>query len=114
MLRISSGILAIVLFSVGGFSYLVQPEYKPVLIGMMVRIGALFGVIWLAFPQLESLKGRVPAILIASVMICIAIAAAKPSAGRVVIMIVTVGVSVGGVLRFLSRIANNDPKRRSK
>ncbi len=81
---------------------------------MMIRIGAMFAVIWLAMPQLESLKGRVPSILIALALICIAIAAAKPNLGRVVIMIVTIGVSVGGVLKWLSSIADNDPQRRSK
>jgi hypothetical protein len=114
MLRIATGIIAIGLLSTGGLLYLVQPEFNPMLVGMMVRIGALFGVIWLAFPQLESLKGRVPAILTAIALICVVVAAAKPSAGRVVILLVTIGVSVAGVLKWLSKIAENDPKRRSK
>lgn len=114
MLRILTGIVAVVLLFAGGGLYLIQPDFNPVLVGMMVRIGALFAVIWLAFPQLESLKGRVPAILVALALICIAVAAAKPSLGRVVVTIVTIAVSVGGVLKWFSKIANNDPQHRSR
>jgi hypothetical protein len=114
MLRISTGIIAFFLLLFGGGLYVFQPEVNPVVPGMMVRIGALFGVIWLAFPQLQSLKGRIPTILIALAMISIAIAAAKPKLGGIVITIVTIGVAVGGVLRWLSRVADNAPKRPSK
>lgn len=111
MIRTATGILALILFFGGAILYASQPE-SDLVAGMMVRIGAMLGVIWLAFPQLESLKGRLPAILIASALICLAVAAAKPSLGRVFIVVVTVAISVGGILKWMSKMADGNPPRK--
>ena len=114
MIRILTGILALLLLVVGALMYVIQPQANPVAVGMMVRIGAMLAVIWLAYPQLESLKGRLPSVLIAGALICLAIAAAKPSLGRVVITVVTVAVSVGGLLKWMSKLTGEDPRRKKK
>ena len=116
MIRTVTGILALILLLGGTFLYAYQPDADPFTIGMMIRIGALLGVIWLAYPQLEMLKGRlkgrVPAILIAAALICLAITAAKPSVGRVLITVVTIAVGVGGALKWMSKIADGQPPKK--
>ena len=112
MIRTATGILALTLLIVGVFLYAFQPNASLVAAGMMVRIGAMLGVTWLAFPQLEALKGRLPGILIALAMICLVVAAAKPRLGAVLVTIVTVAISVGGIMKWMSKMADGDPRRR--
>ena len=112
MIRTAIGILAIFLLLGGAFLYLFQPEANPIVVGMMIRVGAMLGVIWLAFPQLESLKGRLPTILIAVAFVCLAVAAAKPSLGRVLITVVTVAISVGGLMKWMSKMTSGNPPRK--
>ena len=112
MIRIPTGILAVILLLSGAFLHFFQPDANPVAAAMMIRIGALLGVIWLAFPQLEALKGRLPSILIALVFICLAVAAAKPKLGALLATIVTIAISVGAALKWMSKVADNDPKRK--
>jgi hypothetical protein len=112
MIRIFTGILALFLLSAGAILYAFHPNANPLAVGLLIRIGALLGVIWLAYPQLESLKGRLPSALIAVAMICLAVAAARPRLGSLLITIVTIAVSVGATLKWMSKLADNDPKRR--
>ncbi len=112
MIRIATGILALTALLGGAFLYLFQPDANLFVAGMLIRIGAMLGVIWLAFPQLESLRGRMPAILITLGLICLAVAAARPSLARVFITVVTVAFGVGGMLKWMSRMANDSPNRK--
>lgn len=112
MIRIATGILALTLLLAGAFLYLFQPESQPFVEAMLIRVGAVLGVIWLAYPQLESIKGRLPAILVALALICVIILAARPSLGRIVISVVAVAVAVGGVMKWMSKMADDNPRRR--
>ena len=116
MIRTATGILALILLLGGAFFYVFQPDADPFTIGMMVRIGALLGVIWLAYPQLETLKnkldGRVPSILIATVLVCLAIIAARPKLGTVVITVVTIAVGVSGALKWMTKMADGQPPKK--
>jgi hypothetical protein len=116
MIRTATGILALILLLGGTFLYAFQPDADPFTIGMMVRVGALLGAIWLAYPQLEvinhRLKGRVPAILIAALFICLAIIAAKPNLGRVVVTVVTIALGVGGALKWMTKMADGQPPKK--
>lgn len=112
MIRILTGAIALLLFFGGGAMYFFQPDADPMTVGMMVRIGALLGVVWLAFPQLQSLRGRLPTVLIVAAIVCLAVAATRPNLGRVVIAMVTIMVSVGGLMKWMSKLANEQPPRR--
>ena len=108
MIRIIIGILAFVLLVFGACMYFIQPDTNPVAMGMMIRVGAMLGVVCLAYPQLASLKGRLPAILIVLGIICLVVAAARPSLGRILITVVTVAVTVGGILKWMSKLTDGD------
>jgi hypothetical protein len=104
IMRISTGIIAILLLAAGAFLYSFRPDVDPIVTGMLVRIGALMGVIWLAFPELKKLQGRAPAYLVGVGALCLVVLVAKPNIGKVLVMIVTIAISVGGVLKWLSKL----------
>ena len=116
MIRTAIGILALILLGGGMFLYVFQPDADPFTVGMMVRIGALLGVIWLAYPQLEKLqgrfKGRIPAIVIGVALICLAVTAAKPKIGTVLITLVTIAIGVSGALKWMSKMADGQPRKK--
>ena len=112
MIRIFTGMMALILLLAGSILFAFHSESNSLTIGLLIRIGTLLGIIWLAYPQLESLKTRLPSLLIALAMICLAVAAARPSLGRLLITIVTIAVSVGAILKWASNLADDNRKRR--
>ena len=101
-----------ILLIVGGVWYLVQPDADPMTVGIMVRVGALLGVIWLAMPQLEAYKGRIPTMMIGLAVLCLAVLAARRNLGVVLIALVTIGISVGAVMKWMTKVADNSPTRK--
>ena len=112
MIRILTGVLALILLIAGSILFALHPDSTSLPVGLLIRIGTLLGIIWLAYPQLESLKTRLPSILIALAMICLAVAAARPNLGRLLITMVTIAVSVGAILKWMSNLLDHNTKRR--
>ena len=94
----------------GAYLYLFQTQPSQAS-GILIKVGAVMAVIWLAFPQLESLKARVPAGLIVLAFVCIIVAAARPNLGKVVISVVTIAVAISAVLKWMSKMTGDEPKR---
>ncbi len=111
-MRIAVGILAIILLVAGGVLYLLVPESDPMTVGIMIRVGALLGVIWLAMPQLAAYQGRVPAMLIGLGLLCLAALAARRNLGVMLITLLTIGISVGGAMKWMSKVADNGNPRK--
>ena len=106
------GVIAAICLTVGAFLYFLQPAADPFTVGMLVRVGALLGVICLAFPELLSLKGRMPAIIFGLALIAIVIMAVRPKPGRVLVALLVIGIGVSSVMKWMSNIAKNDPRKR--
>lgn len=111
-IRILIGVLAVIFLTIGGVWYFQQAGASPFQIGMMIRIGAILAVICLAFPQLQSLRGRAPSIVIVLGLLVIFLVAARGTQARIMVAIIVFAVSVAGALKWLSKIADNDPRKR--
>ena len=96
----------------GGLIYLFQPDFNPLVLGTLIRIGALLCVICLAFPELMTLRGKVPAILFVLAAIVIFLLAARPKLSRILIGLLMIGVVAGGVMKWISKMTASDPRRR--
>ncbi|GEM_PF-1587079 len=114
MIRLLLGLIAAALLICGIGFYVLQVEVSELVIGLCIRVGALLTVICLAFPQLMVLKNKLPAVLVIGVMSCLIIIAARPNLGRVVIALATISITLGGILKWLSKINNPPPKRPSR
>ena len=110
--RIIIGVISFVCLASGALLYMLQPSADPFTLGMLVRVGALLGVICLAFPELLSLKGRMPAIIFGLALIAIVIMAVRPKPGRVLVALLVIGIGVSSVMKWMSNIAKNDPRKR--
>ncbi len=113
MIRLLLGLIATALLICGASFYVLQVEVNELLHGLCIRVGALLTVICLAFPQLMVLKNKLPAALVIGVMSCLIIIAARPNLGRVVITLATFSITLGGILKWLSKINNPPPSRPS-
>lgn len=110
MIRILLGLIAAALL-ICGISFLVlHVEINEIIPGLCIRVGALLAVICLAFPQLMVLRDKLPAVLVIGSMGCLIIIAARPNLGRVVITLATISITLGGILKWLSKINSPPPK----
>lgn len=110
--RIIIGVISFVCLASGALLYMLQPSADPFTLGMLVRVGALLGVICLAFPELLALKGRMPAIILGLALISIVIIAVRPEPGRILVSLLVIGVGVSSVAKWVNSAAKNDPRKR--
>ena len=114
MIRILLGLMSAALL-ICGISFLVlHVDINEIIPGLCIRVGALLAVICLAFPQLMVLRNKLPAVLVLGSMGCLIIIAARPNLGRVVITLATISITLGGILKWLSKINSPSSKRPSR
>ena len=101
--RFLIGGIAIACLVVGGLLYFLVPDSSPFWVGMLIRVGALLGVICLAFPELMSLKKKMPAVIFGLALIGILVLAVRPNPGRVLLSLIVIGLGVGSVMKWVSK-----------
>jgi hypothetical protein len=79
--------------------YFAGSEQLP---GILVKVGAVLAVTWLAMPQLESLSGRLSTIAFLVVLLVLVVAAAKPNFFKVVAGVAAVAMALNWVLKWAS------------
>ena len=89
-----------------------HPTADPFWLGMLIRVGALLAVICLAFPELLSLKEKMPVVIFGLALICILVIAVGPRFSRVLVSLLVIGVSVGSMMKWMSNISRDDPRKR--
>lgn len=112
MIRILIGILAVISLMAGLVWYLRQPGADPFQAGVLVRVGTILAVISLAYPQLLALRHRVPTMMIGLGAVIIFLVAARGTQGRIIVALIVFSVSVAGALKWLSKLADQDPGKR--
>ena len=113
LVRLLTGIVACVLLVIGIGMYVARPDSHPYP-GMLIRIGLVTGVVWLAFNELSALRSRVPTAFIGVGILILGVIAVLPKRGSVFIVLVTVTIGVAGALKWLSKIADGAPKKKSQ
>ncbi len=101
--RLILGIVAIGCLVVGGVLYFSSPD-EPVWAAILIRVGAILGVTWLAMPQLESVSGRLSSIAFLVVLLVLIVAATKPNIFKVVAGVAAVAMALNWVLKWASVI----------
>ena len=109
--RTSIGLIAIGLLVVGGLLFLASPENNTGYVGILVRVGVLLAVIWLAMPQLEPLKERLSTFALMNSLCLLIIVAARPNWFRIGAAILVVTLIINWVLRLASRLASQQNKK---
>ena len=102
--RMTVGCLAVTCLLTGGANFLTDPEQSTGTTGMLIRIGLVLGAIWLALPQLETLKSRLSVVALLIALLVLVIAASRPNIFRIVAGVVAAGLAVNWGLRWLATI----------
>ena len=101
-MRASIGVIALSML-LGGLIFLGQPEVAIVWSGLLIRVGPLLAVIWLAYPQLLELRHKVPSILLGAAITAALVMAVRPNLGRIIVTLLVVVLVAGFVLKWIAR-----------
>ncbi|MFK7767962.1 MAG: hypothetical protein AB8B55_12135 [Mariniblastus sp.] len=111
LVRLLTGIVAVTLSLAGVWLYFTRPDSHPVP-GVLIRIGLVTGVIWLAFKELVALRSRVPTAAMGVGLLILGVMAAIPNRGRFFVALLTITIGVAGALKWLTKVADSAPKRK--
>ena len=76
------------------------PEANPAVTAILIRVGTVLGVVWLAFPQLKSVGDRLPGFVIIGFVATLVLMAARPNLFKVAAAVALVLV----VLSLLAKV----------
>ena len=108
--RLMVGLVAAGFLLAGAGMYFSRPDSHILTTGILVRVGLLLGVIWLAMPQLESLQTKVSTVVLLVVLLLLVLVAARPNLFKVISGELAIGLALNWVLKWVSTFAN-PPKR---
>lgn len=108
--RTTIGLIAVG-FLVAGISLnLARPDETTGYVGILVRVGVLLSVIWLAMPQLEPLKAKLSTFVLLVTLLLLVVVAARPNWFRIAAGILAVTLIVNWALKLISRMAATQNK----
>ena len=107
MIRHLLGLIGLVLLRFGiGYEFSSDVSIEPMYSGMLIRVGALLGVIWLAYPELQKSKAKIPGIILGLIVLFLVLAAARPKISNVILVIGVLTIAVSTGLRFLKGLGS--------
>lgn len=109
--RLTIGLVAVGFLVIGGALHLAHPEGAAGYVGILVRVGVLLSVIWLAMPQLEQLKTKISTLVLLVLLLSLILIAARPNLFRVAAGIFAVTLVANWALKWLGRFAGSQSKR---
>ena len=94
--RIILGIISAAMLIQGIVLLIFFPEANPALTAVLIRVGTVLGVVWLAFPQLKTIGDRVPGFVVIGFIATLMLMAARPNLFKVAaaVTVVLVGLSL--------------------
>ena len=94
--RIILGVVAGIMLLFGVVSYLLFPAANPAVTAILIRVGTVLGVIWLAFPQLKTMGQRLPVFMVGGLLGALVLMAARPNLFKVAagLMVLLVSLSL--------------------
>ncbi len=101
------GLIGLVCLAMGLGFYFLGGESPSLRDGILVRVGLLLCVTWLALPQLKTMKTRIPGYLLVIVLILLIIVAARPKIFPILAGLLAVSLSLSWALKWVSRFTSN-------
>jgi hypothetical protein len=105
------GLLGLFCLVIGLSFYFLGSDSSPQLRdGILVRVGLLLCVTWLALPQLETIKTRIPGYLLLVVLVLLVILAVRPKIFPILAGLLAVSLTLSWGLKWVSRITSTPRK----
>ena len=108
--RLLIGLIGFAMLATGAVMYFLNPQSATALVGIMVRVGVLLCVTWLAFPELEPIKSKIPGYLLLVILAMLVIVAARPKLFQVVAGLLAVALALSWALKWVSKLTSNPPR----
>lgn len=89
------------MLAVGTLMYALAPAANLLVSAILIRVGTLLCVIWLAWDQVMQLSKYVSVIVLATVMGLLVLIAAKPNFAKIAVLIVVALAGVSILSKFL-------------
>ena len=80
--------------------------------GIFVRLGVMLSVLWIAFPQIESLRSRTSLFVIGTIVVLFLVVAARPRIFPIAAGVALATIILNGIMRRLSGAHKRDFKNR--
>ncbi len=81
--RIILGAIAGSMLTAGIAMYALFPAANPAVTAILIRVGTVLGVVWLAFPQLKTVGQKVPVVIAGGLLVGLVLMAARPNLFKV-------------------------------
>ncbi len=101
--RVILGVIAAFMLLTGVALYAFFPAANPALTAILIRVGAVLGVVWLAFPQLKTVGQRVPVAIAGCLLGGLVLMAARPNLFKVAAALMVVLVALSLVAKVLRK-----------
>ncbi len=99
--RITLGVIGAALLSIGGAMYFAAPAANLIISALLIRVGMLLCVIWLAFDQILHLSKYFSALVIAVGLSVLVLIAARPNLSKIVLVLCAVLAAFSFFTKFI-------------
>ncbi len=101
--RHAIGVIAVAFLVVAGYLYFLGTPKQLVPSGICSRVGFLLFSIWLAFPQLETLKSKMSMVVLSLIIILLLVTAIRPQLFAIAFAVAVGGFFLNGIIRRFSK-----------
>lgn len=101
--RIYLGIIAVLCLGTGVILLCLSPEQNSSIGGVLIRLGLMFAVVWLALPDLVKPEHQTSMMVMGIGVAMLVLLAARPQMFRTFLVLAGIGLGVNWVLKRLAR-----------
>lgn len=101
--RILLGVIAAIMLLSGIAMYAFFPAANPAVTAILIRVGTVLGVVWLAFPQLKTVGQRVPVVIVCCLLGGLVLMAARPNLFKVAAALIVLLVALSLVAKVFRK-----------
>ena len=101
--RILLGTIAATMLLAGIALFAFFPAANPALTAILIRVGTVLGVVWLAFPQLKTVGQKVPVVIACGLLGGLVLMAARPNLFKVAAALIVLLVVLSLVAKVLRK-----------
>lgn len=101
--RILLGAIAAIMLLAGIALYAFFPAANPAVTAILIRVGTVLAVVWLAFPQLKTVGQRLPVAIAAGLLGGLVLLAARPNLFKVAAALIVLLIALSLVAKVLRK-----------
>ena len=101
--RILLGAIAAIMLLAGIAMYAFFPAANPAVTAILIRVGTVLGVVWLAFPSLKTVGQKLPLAIVGGLLGALILMAARPNLFKVATALIVLLVALSLLAKVLRK-----------